>query len=101
VAAGDAHSPISSKLRAALIARDGCCRFPACGAPVAWCDAHHIRARIHEGPTVIDNLVLLCRQCHRRVHRLRWRITLRTDGVMAFTRNGSTYESAPFRNPRE
>ena len=59
VAVGDSRSPISSKLRAALIARDRGCRFPSCGAPVAWCDAHHIRARIHDGPTAIDNLVLL------------------------------------------
>ncbi|HLW18435.1 MAG TPA: DUF222 domain-containing protein [Actinomycetota bacterium] len=58
VAVGDAQSPISSKLRTALVARDGGCRFPGCAAPVAWCDAHHIRARIHHGPTVIDNLML-------------------------------------------
>ena len=101
VAVGDATSPIGSKLRTALIARDGGCRFPGCGAPVSWCDAHHIRARIQDGPTVIDNLVLLCRRCHRRIHRLRWRITLGDDGVMEFRWNGTTYESSPFRHPRE
>ena len=101
VAVGDAHSPISSRLRTALIARDGGCRFPGCHAPVAWCDAHHIRARIHRGPTVIDNLVLLCRRCHRLVHRRRWTISLRGDGVMEFRWNGTTFESSPHTRRRE
>jgi len=100
-AVGDAMSPISSKLRAALIARDGGCRFPGCRAPVAWCDAHHIRARIHEGPTVIDNLILLCRRCHRRVHRFGWKIELHGDGAIGFSRRGQTYSSYPRASRRE
>ncbi len=95
IAVGDATSPISAKLRTALAARDGGCRFPGCGAPVAWCDAHHIRARINDGPTEIDNLLLLCRRCHRRIHRFRWRITLRNDGTIEFTRQGRGYSSTP------
>lgn len=101
VAVGDVSSSISSKLRAALVARDGGCRFPSCGAPVSWCDAHHVRARIHDGPTVIDNLLLLCRQCHRRVHRKRITITMRDDGVIEFRRNGETFASSPRIRPRE
>ena len=101
VGVGDASRPVSSTLRAALIARDGGCRFPGCHAPVAWCDAHHILARIKDGPTVIDNLILLCRRCHRLVHRRRWRITLRDDGVMEFRLGGTTYESAPYTRLRE
>jgi hypothetical protein len=99
VAVGDSTAPISSKLRTALVARDGGCRFPGCRAPVAWCDAHHIRARIHDGPTVIDNLLLLCRRCHRRVHRFRWRITLRENGIMEFARGVHTYASSPRARP--
>jgi len=101
VAVGDASSPISSKLRTALIARDGGCRFPGCRAPVGWCDAHHIRARAKNGPTEIDNLALLCRRCHRLVHRRGWRITPRDDGVMEFSGNGTTYRSSPHTRPRE
>jgi hypothetical protein len=101
VAVGDATAPISPKMRTALIARDGGCRFPGCRAPVSWCDAHHIRARIHDGPTVIDNLVLLCRRCHRRIHRYRWRITLDGDGMCEFSRQGRTYASSPRALPRE
>jgi hypothetical protein len=81
-AVGDATTPISAKMRTALAARDGGCRFPGCHAPVSWCDAHHIRARIDDGPTVIDNLLLLCRRCHRRVHRFRWRLRMRSDGTI-------------------
>jgi len=95
VAVGDATSPITPRLRTALIARDGGCRFPGCHAPVSWCDAHHIRARIQDGPTLIDNLILLCRRCHRRVHRYRWRILLREDGTVEFNRRGHTYASNP------
>jgi len=97
IAVGDATDPVSSKMRTALIARDAGCRFPGCHAPVSWCDAHHIRARIKDGPTVIDNLIMLCRRCHRRVHRFRWQITMRDDGSVEFNRRGHTYASSPAR----
>ena len=29
-------------MRKAVIARDGCCRFPGCDRPHTWCDAHHV-----------------------------------------------------------
>ena len=99
VAVEDATSPISSKVRAALAVRDGGCRFPGCRVPVSWCDAHHIRARIHHGPTVVDNLLLLCRRCHRRIHRSRWRITMQGDGTIEFTRPGRRYVSTPRARP--
>jgi len=98
-AVGDAITPISSKMRTAITARDGGCRFPRCHAPVSWCDAHHIRARIEDGRTVIDNLLLLCRRCHRRVHRFRWRVSMRTDGTIDFSRRGRTYSSTPRARP--
>ncbi|MGZ4209347.1 MAG: DUF222 domain-containing protein [Actinomycetota bacterium] len=101
LAVGDASSPISQKMRSALIARDGGCRFPGCRAPVSWCDAHHIRARIHDGPTTIDNLLLLCRRCHRRVHRSRWRIEVHADDPIHFTRRGRTYSSSSRARRRE
>jgi hypothetical protein len=101
VAVGTPTDAISSRMRTALIARDGRCRFPGCRAPVSWCDAHHIRARINDGPTVIDNLVLLCRRCHRRIHRFHWRITLGDDGTCEFSRQDRTFASSPRALPRE
>ena len=100
VAVGDATTPISTNLRTALAARDGGCRFPGCHAPVSWCDAHHIRARFDDGPTAIDNLMLLCRRCHRRVHRFRWRVSMRADGTIEFSRRGQNYSSAAHTRPR-
>ncbi|WP_375399437.1 DUF222 domain-containing protein [uncultured Amnibacterium sp.] len=53
----------------ALAARDGGCAWPGCTAPVAWTDAHHI-AWWHrdQGPTDIDNGVLLCSHHHHLIH---------------------------------
>lgn len=59
---------ISPAQRRALDLRDGGCRYPGCDRPQRWCDGHHIRHWIHGGPTDLDNLVLLCRRHHRRVH---------------------------------
>ena len=52
----------------ALAVRDGGC--VNCGAPPGWCDAHHVREwKAHDGPTDIDNGVLLCRGCHTLIHQ--------------------------------
>lgn len=51
----------------ALRIRDGGC--VNCGAPPGWCDGHHVLEwEKDEGPTDIDNGVLLCRECHRLIH---------------------------------
>lgn len=58
----------------AIALRDqGCAR---CGAPVAHCDVHHIKFWSHEGPTDIDNGVLLCSGCHHRLHDFGWEIEI-------------------------
>jgi Domain of unknown function (DUF222)/HNH endonuclease len=45
----------------ALVARDRHCAFPGCHRPSGWCEAHHIREYDRDqGPTDINNLVLLC-----------------------------------------
>jgi Domain of unknown function (DUF222) len=59
---------VPSGMRRALVLRDGGCRFPGCGRPRSWCDAHPIRHWADGGSTALENLVLLCRPHHRAVH---------------------------------
>uniref|UniRef100_UPI001F1E33FD HNH endonuclease signature motif containing protein n=1 Tax=Demequina sp. NBRC 110055 TaxID=1570344 RepID=UPI001F1E33FD len=54
----------------ALLARDGGCA--KCGAPPAWCDAHHVVPVEFGGKTDIANGVMLCVRCHHDVHRDGW-----------------------------
>lgn len=63
-----------TKMRTALIARDGGCVYPGCDAPAGWCDAHHVIEYSKGGTTVIVNLALLCRHHHGIVHRVGWRM---------------------------
>ncbi len=60
--------------RRALAVRDGGCGFPGCDRPHRYCDAHHIIWWEHDGPTDLDNLVLLCRFHHVVVHSGLYRI---------------------------
>lgn len=67
-------------LRRALVLRDGGCAFPGCDRPGSWCHAHHIVAWQDGGPTVLDNLVLLCGYHHRHIHSGAWTVVMADDG---------------------
>jgi Domain of unknown function (DUF222)/HNH endonuclease len=69
---------------AALIVRDGGCRFPGCTRSVEWCEAHHIIWWRFGGATDLANLVLLCAHHHRAVHHHGWNIVLADDGIPEF-----------------
>ncbi len=43
--------------RAALAARDGGCAARGCSRPPGFCDAHHLTALAHAGPTTLAKLV--------------------------------------------
>jgi hypothetical protein len=93
IGVGDTRKGTPDKVRTALVARDGGCRFPGCQAPAGWSDSHHILNRDDGGDASVDNLVLLCRRCHTRVHGHRWRIRPKPDGSIAFSHRGKTYVS--------
>ncbi|WP_157930752.1 HNH endonuclease signature motif containing protein, partial [Glycomyces xiaoerkulensis] len=51
------------------------CAWVGCGRPVSWCEAHHLVEWWRGGPTTADNLILLCRFHHGRVHTPGWSVT--------------------------
>src|SRR5690606_11757690 len=94
---GRAHRIVPTWIRKALQARDRGCRWPGCTAPAAWTDAHHLLPWWHGGRTDIDNLLLLCRYHHAKVHEGHWRIHLdsTTGELHVYRPDGQPYELAP------
>jgi hypothetical protein len=66
-------------LRQALDIRDGGCAFPGCDRGVRWTQAHHIASWLHNGPTDLDNMVLLCGEHHRTIHHTDWQVWMGDD----------------------
>ena len=64
--------------RIALTIRDRCCVM--CGRPAQWCHAHHVRFWEHGGRTNLNNLALVCGECHRLVHHGHWQLLMGDDG---------------------
>jgi hypothetical protein len=63
--------------RLALTVRDGGCVWPNCGAPPAWCDAHHALPWSRGGPTDVNNGVLLCPAHHHLLHHSDFTLVMR------------------------
>src|SRR5918994_632471 len=82
---GSATRTIPAPLFNALVIRDRHCRFPGCDRPAHWCEGHHIRFWDHDGPTRLDNLVLLCTRHHHLLHRARWHAKLLPDATLDVT----------------
>ena len=59
----------------ALKARYGGCFH--CLAHPDMCQGHHIKPVSQGGPTNIDNMVLICWDCHQRIHHYQWQIRTR------------------------
>lgn len=55
-------------IRQALAARDRGCAAPGCTASVSQCYAHHVTWWEHDGLSNVDDMALLWRHHHRRVH---------------------------------
>jgi hypothetical protein len=50
------------------------CAWHGCDRPVAWTEAHHIRHWADGGVTAAENLILLCRFHHGRIHTAGWSV---------------------------
>lgn len=78
----------SAAQRIALAVRDKGC--VGCGAANSWCQPHHIRYWEHAGPTDLDNLCLLCSDCHhRQVHTNGAGIAQEPDGRFRLQHDGA------------
>ena len=75
--------------------RDKHCRFPGCGRR-RWTHVHHMVWWTRNGPTDLENLILLCTFHHRLVHRQNWRIEGNPGGPLEFIRaDGRRLETGP------
>jgi hypothetical protein len=90
---------VDDDLRAALVARDKICRFPGCQRPAHSGVAHHVTYRSDDGPTVIWNLVALCRAHHYAVHHRGFRLELLPDGTCLWRRGRRRWTTRPPDHP--
>ncbi len=51
-----------------------------CGAAPSMCQAHHITPYSQGGATSLDNLIMVCWNCHHRIHHDNWQIHEHADG---------------------
>jgi hypothetical protein len=80
--------------------RDSECRFPGCGAR-RFTQAHHITWWEQEGPTDLDNLLLVCTFHHKLVHEYGWAVQRLGNGTVRWFRpDGRRYFAGP-APPRE
>ena len=80
---GRRRRTVGWRLRKALEARDGGCRFPGCSSR-ARAHAHHITPWADGGETAMNNLVLLCPFHHRAVHEGGWGVEMDEWGAPRF-----------------
>lgn len=86
---GRAERTYSKQLRRAVIARDRHCQFPDCTAPPTLGEVHHIQWWAREGPTSVENGVLLCWHHHDQVHARGLWILRRPHGFDFFQSDGT------------
>jgi hypothetical protein len=90
---------VTPSQRLAVMARDLHCVFPTCDRPERWCDVHHIIPWLANGPTAIDNLVLLCRHHHTLVHQAGWTIMGPPSELRVFRPDGTELGKEPPPRP--
>ncbi|MEY2974655.1 MAG: hypothetical protein RIR49_1075 [Actinomycetota bacterium] len=72
--------------RRALAALHRTCAHPDCDVMFEHCQIHHVTPWEHGGLTNLDNLIPLCSRHHHLVHEGRWRLALRPDRAVIWTR---------------
>ncbi|MBG6084760.1 HNH endonuclease signature motif containing protein [Zhihengliuella flava] len=69
-------------LRRAIALRDRTCRIPGCSRRASDCEPDHVIEYQHGGHTRLDNLVSLCKRCHRLKSWGLLTLELSEDGVL-------------------
>jgi hypothetical protein len=75
---------IPPALRRALHHRDQTCRFPGCRGRIR--EGHHVQHWASGGPTMLSNLISLCRRHHRAVHEEGYQVGRNPDDTFQFRR---------------
>jgi hypothetical protein len=70
------------------------CAWHGCDRPVAWTEAHHIQHWADGGATAAENLILLCRFHHGRIHTAGWSVEKTGPGQAVITHHDG-HEPAP------
>ncbi len=95
---GTSTRTIPANLWNALVIRDEHCRFPGCDRTSSWCEGHHVVHIADDGPTCVENLVLVCSRHHHRLHQPGWHAKLRPDVTLEVTDpTGRHWSTAPPR----
>ncbi|WP_165492083.1 DUF222 domain-containing protein [Egibacter rhizosphaerae] len=83
--AGRTRRQPTGRQRDAVIARDQACI--GCGARLALCQLHHVAWWYRDrGPTNVDNLVVVCFECHWHIHHHGWEVSRRPGGTYTLAR---------------
>ncbi|WP_102157635.1 HNH endonuclease signature motif containing protein [Zhihengliuella halotolerans] len=80
----DQYRPTAAMKRA-LALRDRTCRVPGCGRRATACEPDHVIEWQDGGTTSLNNLVSVCKRCHRLKSWGLLRLTLTSDGTVQAT----------------
>ena len=69
-----ARLPNTALRRKLELEQPGGCAWTGCDRPIAWTEAHHITHWADGGDTDAENLILLCRFHHGRIHTAGWTV---------------------------
>ncbi len=92
--------PNTALRRKLELEQPGGCAWSGCSLPIAWTEAHHLIHWADGGLTNAENLILLCRFHHGRIHTAGWTVEKTAPGQAVITHhedhenNGRSSEGA-------